>query len=311
MEQPTQPNQQWMFDYALKQMRDGTSSSDVSRYLIDQGADPEIAVSIVQQVRSQLRQEIEQFRQQEVNRIYDYAASLLADGYADEQVVQRLVEHVALTNQQAWRVIDNLEEMRTRAEQEEQAWRAEVNRIYKYAISLHESGSTDAEIHELLLQEGLNPESAATVVNNLAGMRVRAKEEENAQQEEIARIYQYAADLMKAGHSDEQVKQQLIVDKGLTEETATIVTAHLSRVHLEAERKASIEQMLQGGGIAIIGLLITGITYWLASGGGIYVVATGAIFVGGLRFLMGLVQYASTIGGRRTLGSDFRSSSDS
>lgn len=48
--------------------------------------------------------------------------------------------------------------------------------------------------------------------------------------------------------------------------------------------------ILIGFGIAFVGTVITFATYSAASGGGTYVVAYGAIIVGGLQFVMGLFQ---------------------
>lgn len=50
--------------------------------------------------------------------------------------------------------------------------------------------------------------------------------------------------------------------------------------------------MLMGLGCAVLGLVITGATYAIAPGG-VYVVAYGAIFVGGFQFLVGFFQFVA------------------
>jgi uncharacterized tellurite resistance protein B-like protein len=49
--------------------------------------------------------------------------------------------------------------------------------------------------------------------------------------------------------------------------------------------------MLYGLGWAVLGLVVTGVTYAVAPGGH-YIVAVGAIVVGGIQFLVGLFQFA-------------------
>jgi uncharacterized membrane protein len=50
------------------------------------------------------------------------------------------------------------------------------------------------------------------------------------------------------------------------------------------------KNMFIGSGFAILGLLITGITYATAPGG-FFVIAYGAVFVGVVQFIYGLFQY--------------------
>ena len=49
--------------------------------------------------------------------------------------------------------------------------------------------------------------------------------------------------------------------------------------------------MSMGGIVALIGLVVTAVT-WIIAPGGYYVLAYGAILVGGLQFLVGLFQFA-------------------
>ena len=60
---------------------------------------------------------------------------------------------------------------------------------------------------------------------------------------------------------------------------------------VETEPKDGAKNMLIGGGICAVGIVITAVTYSSASAsGGTYVVAWGAILFGGIRFVWGLLQ---------------------
>jgi hypothetical protein len=53
-------------------------------------------------------------------------------------------------------------------------------------------------------------------------------------------------------------------------------------------------KMIQGGGMCIFGIIITFITYSIASsnsGGGTYVIAGGAVLFGFIDFVIGLIEY--------------------
>ena len=57
------------------------------------------------------------------------------------------------------------------------------------------------------------------------------------------------------------------------------------------DRKAAVKQMAIGGVVALVGLIITIVTYRAASGGGHYVVAWGPAIFGLVAFVRGLVAY--------------------
>lgn len=57
------------------------------------------------------------------------------------------------------------------------------------------------------------------------------------------------------------------------------------------DRKAAVKQMAIGGVVALVGLIITVVTYKAASGGGHYVVAWGPAIFGAIAFVRGLVAY--------------------
>jgi hypothetical protein len=57
------------------------------------------------------------------------------------------------------------------------------------------------------------------------------------------------------------------------------------------DRKAAVKQMVIGAVVALVGLIITVVTYKAASGGGHYVVAWGPAIFGLVAFVRGLVAY--------------------
>ena len=58
-------------------------------------------------------------------------------------------------------------------------------------------------------------------------------------------------------------------------------------------RASAIKNIAAGGLICLAGIVITGISYSMAAGGGRYVITWGAIVFGGIRFFKGLSQYLS------------------
>ena len=86
-----------------------------------------------------------------------------------------------------------------------------------------------------------------------------------------------------------------LMQKGLNQYDASYVVANIvgddvdpeyKRLKLEAAKK----NLLYGGLWCLGGLIFTGISYAAASNGGTYVIATGAIVVGGLQFIKGIIQ---------------------
>jgi hypothetical protein len=85
-----------------------------------------------------------------------------------------------------------------------------------------------------------------------------------------------------------------------TDTTARAAALH-ARLHAKQatrrkgeNRQAALRDILLGGAICLVGVVITIYTYSTASnaGGGRYVVAWGAILFGGIQFLKGLVGLA-------------------
>lgn len=108
-----------------------------------------------------------------------------------------------------------------------------------------------------------------------------------AKEQTVHAIYHHAASLVREGKSKTQVRQDL-VSRGLGEPNADLVTSKVFELRARARREAGGSAMLQGALWCVGGLTVTGITIAMASGGGIYVVAYGAIFFGAIQFLKGL-----------------------
>lgn len=113
----------------------------------------------------------------------------------------------------------------------------------------------------------------------------------------VQAVYAYAASLLREGKSSHEIRKALI-ERGLSEEAAYTVVDQLSRARSDAmsnaERDNAVKNMLIGGVICIIGLVISIGSFQAASSsssGGSYVVAWGAVIFGGWQFLKGLMAY--------------------
>jgi hypothetical protein len=108
-----------------------------------------------------------------------------------------------------------------------------------------------------------------------------------ADEQAVHAIYHHAASLVRDGKSKPQVRDDLI-SRGMGEPTADLVTNKIFELRARARREAGGSAMLQGALWCVGGLLVTGVTFAMASGGGIYVVAYGAVIFGAVQFLKGV-----------------------
>ena len=115
--------------------------------------------------------------------------------------------------------------------------------------------------------------------------------QEPSPDEMVEAVYAFAAERMKAGASNRTVIDELI-EKGLDQESATIVVNNLSSARGEAARSQGMKHLIFGSLWAIGGTAVTVATYSAASGGGRYVVAWGAIVFGAVEAISGLVMLA-------------------
>lgn len=113
----------------------------------------------------------------------------------------------------------------------------------------------------------------------------------------VEAIYTYAAALLKAGKSRAEVEDAL-VEKGIERKTAEVVVGKIvadpALMKGSDERDKGFSDMVIGGLIALVGIVVTAATYSSASeGGGRYVIAWGAIVFGAIRFFKGLAKMGS------------------
>lgn len=113
--------------------------------------------------------------------------------------------------------------------------------------------------------------------------------DEPTEDEVIQAVYEHAANLLMEGKSRHQIEADLM-DKGLDQESASVVVTNLKNMKKEAEAGQGSKNMLFGALWCIGGIVVTAATYSAASGGGTYVVAWGAIVFGAVQFFIGLGQ---------------------
>ena len=112
-------------------------------------------------------------------------------------------------------------------------------------------------------------------------------------EEEVAQgIYQYAADLFKKGKSSDDVCKSLI-EFGLSVESAENVTSTIARQRTEIRREKGRKNSRHGAWWFIGGLIVTALTYSTTPKGEPYFVAWGAIVVGAIQLIVGLIQRSS------------------
>src|SRR5215510_15136179 len=104
-------------------------------------------------------------------------------------------------------------------------------------------------------------------------------------------IVRFAAQMMKNNIAD-SIIQAKIVEMGMTNEQASAILNSLRQVRRQVRRKTGLRNMLIGGVICIVGIIITVVTMAASrSGGGVYFVMWGAVIFGALQFFGGLFQY--------------------
>lgn len=108
-------------------------------------------------------------------------------------------------------------------------------------------------------------------------------------QQLLSQVYQRAATLANEGKSKPKIEIELQA-MGLNQESASIVVAKVFRLRKKAYREAGARNMFVGALWCVGGTAFTAWTYQMASHGGVYFVASGAILFGGIQFFRGLGQ---------------------
>jgi hypothetical protein len=121
-------------------------------------------------------------------------------------------------------------------------------------------------------------------------------------------LFFYVLDHLKEGEEHEEIEHTLIRYGYSVDEAARIVAdvadrrRHFLRAQTSTRRSGAPEypgrtNMIVGGIICVVGVVITAVAFALASqngrGGG-YIVAWGAIIFGGIQFIRGLLQSQET-----------------
>ena len=116
-----------------------------------------------------------------------------------------------------------------------------------------------------------------------------------AAQSTTQEIYNYAAALLITQKKGVDEVRNALIQKGLDAQSASVVITNL-QAEITKQRKIKAKRDIKyGAGICIVGIVITAITYSMASsgsGGGTYFVAWGAVIFGALQFFRGLINSA-------------------
>ena len=105
----------------------------------------------------------------------------------------------------------------------------------------------------------------------------------------IQDAYKRAANMMQAGVAKDHVRK-VLSGKGLNQEEVNTIMGTLIRLEREAINKSANRNIIIGGVIMVIGIVVTAGSYMMAEGGGRYVIAWGAVIFGGIQFLRGMGQ---------------------
>ncbi|MBR5822608.1 MAG: hypothetical protein IKY67_00515 [Paludibacteraceae bacterium] len=113
-------------------------------------------------------------------------------------------------------------------------------------------------------------------------------------QEFVNRVYEYTANLMFEQKKNQSETKEILIEQGLTAEDADIVITNLQEQMKQAKNSAANKNMIYGALWCVGGLLVTAITYSVASeNGGTYIVTWGAVIFGAIQFFKGLFQKLS------------------
>ena len=112
-------------------------------------------------------------------------------------------------------------------------------------------------------------------------------------QQAVEAVYNFAAQRLASGAGPHLVEQELM-QQGLDPQSARTVVNELARVKSSALRSAGLRNMGIGALFCIGGIVVTVVTYAIASeSGGMYFIAYGPAIFGGIQFFRGLFQVAT------------------
>lgn len=105
----------------------------------------------------------------------------------------------------------------------------------------------------------------------------------------IEQVYEYAANLLFKENKSIAETKAAIISNGISEEIATLVVSNIIRQIKEAKTERAKKDITYGAIWCVGGIIVTAVTYSAASGGGTYVVAWGAILIGAIQLIKGLL----------------------
>ena len=159
-------------------------------------------------------------------------------------------------------------------------------------LSQNEGKDLSTEATTALYEEFLKRKLDTTIFSSLRALKIQQHQRhlENIQavkaQEFAASIWTYCFEAKSEGKTDDEIYQGL-TELGLDEDQSAGVINSIESRAIEIEKEYDNEQ-LTGGVICVIGILVTAITYSSALNGGTYLIAWGAMLLGGIRFFSGL-----------------------
>lgn len=115
---------------------------------------------------------------------------------------------------------------------------------------------------------------------------------EQTQEEFVDAVYSHAAELMKEGMPAQEIKSNL-VEQGLDAESADAVVSNLFAARVKQQQTQGLKNIGFGALWLVGGIVVTVATYGATSDGGKYVVAWGAMLVGGVQFIQGVYQFST------------------
>lgn len=140
-------------------------------------------------------------------------------------------------------------------------------------------------LHEEFLKRNLNTDVFGVVEDNKTAKHIEKIEriKESAADEFEKSVWAYALNEKWANSSNAEIKKGLL-EMGLEDENADMVVRSIS-IKAKEILDACDTQMIAQGAIALLGLVVTFVTYMNAvnGGGGVYIVAWGAIIFGTIR----------------------------
>ena len=113
------------------------------------------------------------------------------------------------------------------------------------------------------------------------------------EKELLQKLYNLAITELFEGKQDTLVIANFI-SLGIPEVLAKEIVFNANKYKKQESRKIGLKTVGMGIGFILLGFIITGITYSIASSGGIYVVTTGLFLVGGWNVLKGVLKIVSS-----------------